>query len=52
MNLNSPFKFMLYCIGRALRHPRRPISYYYCAPCKLRFNSKDGKCPKCGEEVK
>lgn len=49
--LNSPVKFMLYCIGRAVRHPKTPIAYYYCSSCKLRFNSREGKCPKCGDRV-
>jgi len=49
--LNSPLKFMAYCIGRAIRHPKTPIAFYYCSSCKLRFNSKEGKCPKCGEKV-
>ena len=49
--LNSPFKFMVYCIGRAMRHPKTPLTYFYCSSCKLRFNSKEKKCPKCGDKV-
>ena len=49
--LNSPLKFMVYCIGRAIRHPKTPIAFYYCSSCKLRFNSKEKKCPKCGDKV-
>lgn len=49
--LNSPLKFMAYCIGRAIRHPKTPITFYYCSSCKLRFNSKERKCPKCGDKV-
>ena len=49
--LNSPLKFMRYCIEKAIRHPKTPIAYYHCLFCNLRFNSKEGKCPKCGDKV-
>lgn len=49
--LNSPLKFMIYAVLRAVLHPRTPITYYYCSSCKLRFNSKERKCPKCGDKV-
>jgi len=49
--LNSPPKFLIYAVLKALRHPRTPISYYYCSSCKIRFNTKEPACPKCGEKV-
>ncbi|GAJ04883.1 unnamed protein product, partial [marine sediment metagenome] len=41
--LSNPFRFMLYMLGQALRHPRTPIQYQYCPACKLRFNEPE--CP-------
>jgi uncharacterized protein YlaI len=49
--LNSPIKFMVYSVLKALRHPRSPIRYYYCSNCKIRFNAKEPACPKCGARV-
>ena len=49
--LNSPPKFLIYAILKALRHPLTPISYYYCSNCKIRFNAKEGECPKCHDKV-
>ena len=49
--LNSPAKFMAYAVLKAIRHPRTPISYYYCSSCRIRFNAKEPACPKCGEKV-
>ncbi|MBA7698482.1 hypothetical protein ES703_107159 [subsurface metagenome] len=44
-------KFLVYAVFRALRHPKTPISYYYCSNCKIRFNAKEPACPKCGDKV-
>ncbi|MBA7681737.1 hypothetical protein ES703_90077 [subsurface metagenome] len=44
-------KFLIYAVLRALRHPRTPITYYYCSACKIRFNSKEKECPKCHDKV-
>lgn len=49
--LNFPLKFMAYCIFRAVLHPKTQIAYYYCPTCKLRFNSKEGECPKCHDKI-
>jgi len=49
--LNSPAKFLIYAVLKAIRHPRTPISYYYCSSCKIRFNAKEGECPKCHESI-
>jgi len=48
--LNTP-KFLIYAISQSVRHPKTPITYYYCPACKLRFNSKEPECPKCHEKV-
>lgn len=42
---------MVYCLVRSIRHPRTPISYYYCPKCKLRFPASSSECPKCGDRV-
>ncbi|GAI95516.1 unnamed protein product, partial [marine sediment metagenome] len=34
--LNSPVKFMVYSVLKAIRHPKTPISYYICG-CGCRF---------------
>ena len=49
--LNSPPKFLIYAVLRAARHPRTPITYFYCSSCNLRFNAKEPVCPKCGDKV-
>lgn len=49
--LNSPPKFLIYSVIRAVRHPLTPITYYYCSSCKLRFNVNEKECPKCHEKV-
>ncbi|MBA7549459.1 hypothetical protein ES705_41940 [subsurface metagenome] len=49
--LNSPVKFMLYSVLKALRHPRTPIRYFYCSNCKIRFPASANECPKCHEKV-
>ena len=49
--LNSPVKFMVYSVLKALRHPRTPISYNYCSSCRIRFPASSNECPKCHEKV-
>jgi len=49
--LNSPVKFMVYSVLKALRHPRTPIVYFQCV-CGCRFTASVPVCPKCGEKVK
>ena len=44
-------KFLIYAVLQALRHPRTPITYYYCSKCKIRFPASSNECPKCGEKV-
>lgn len=44
-------KFLIYAVIRAIRYPRTPITYYCCSACKIRFNSKEKQCPKCGNKV-
>ncbi|MBA7700346.1 hypothetical protein ES703_109057 [subsurface metagenome] len=50
-SLNPAPKFLIYAVFRALRYPRTPISYYYCANCKVRFPASSSECPKCHEKV-
>lgn len=49
--LNPAPKFLIYAVLKALRHPRTPISYYYCPACKIRFPASSSACPKCGDTV-
>jgi len=49
--LNSPPKFLIYSVLKAIRHPRMPISYYYCSACKIRFPNAASECPQCKEKV-
>ena len=44
-------KFLIYAVFRAVRHPKQPITYFYCQNCELRFNANEPACPKCGEKV-
>lgn len=48
--LNSPPKFLIYALIKAIRHPRTPIAYYVCA-CGCRFPNSAKECPKCGDKV-
>jgi len=49
--LTAAPKFLVYAVLRAVRHPRTPLSYYYCSNCKLRFSIKESECPKCHDKV-
>jgi len=44
-------KFLIYAVVMAIRHPRTPITYYYCTKCKVRFPASSSECPKCGDKV-
>jgi len=48
--LNSPVKFMVYSVLKALRHPRTPIIYFQCE-CGCRFPNSASECPQCKEKV-
>jgi len=43
--------FLIYMVLRAVRHPRTPITYFYCPSCKIRFPASSRECPKCGDKV-
>jgi len=45
------FHFLIYCVIKSVRHPRKPITYYYCPSCKIRFPASARECPKCGDKV-
>jgi len=45
-------KFLIYAILRAIRHPRTPITYYYCPDCKIRFPASSAECPKCHDKIR
>ncbi|GAI66243.1 unnamed protein product [marine sediment metagenome] len=51
MKTLNPPKFLIYMVIRAVRHPRTPISYYYCQKCKVRFPASSRECPKCHDKV-
>ncbi|MBA7685639.1 hypothetical protein ES703_94064 [subsurface metagenome] len=44
-------KFTLYCLKRAIRHPRSLILYHYCPDCRIRFPASSDECPQCHEKV-
>jgi len=44
-------KFLIYAVFKAVRHPKQPIAYYYCARCRVRFHPDEKACPKCGDKV-
>lgn len=48
--LQAP-KFLIYAVFKAVRHPRTPVTYYYCASCRIRYPASETKCPKCGDNV-
>jgi len=45
------FHFTIYAVTRAIRHPKSPVTYYYCSGCKTRFPASSKACPKCGDSV-
>jgi len=49
--LNPAPKFLIYAVLMAIRHPKAPISYYYCTKCKIRFPASASECPKCDDKV-
>jgi len=49
--LNSTSKFLIYATFQAIRHPKTPITYFYCNKCKIRFPASSSECPKCGDNV-
>jgi len=50
--LNSPPKFIFYCIAKSLRHPKQPITYYLCGcGCRFPASGEIKECPKCGEKI-
>ena len=46
-DITSPWKFMVYAMGQAVRHPRSRITYLHCETCRIRLNVNDKKCPVC-----
>ncbi len=44
-------QFLLFAIMKSVRHPRTQIYYYYCPDCRLRFSTKETRCPKCHKKV-
>jgi len=48
--LNSPTKFMVYAVLKAIRHPRTPVFYFVCK-CGCRFPDSAKECPRCGDKV-
>lgn len=44
-------QFFLYAVIQSIRHPRSPVTYYYCPDCKLRFSPKETECPRCYKKV-
>ena len=49
--LNPAPKFLAYAVWQAVRHPKAPITYFYCSDCKVRFSSNGKECPVCGKKV-
>jgi len=47
----SYFRFTVYCVIKAIRHPMTEITYHYCPSCRVRFHASSKECPKCGDEV-
>jgi len=45
-------RFMIWAAGRALRHPKTPVTYFYCPACRIRFHARENECPRCHDEVK
>jgi uncharacterized protein YlaI len=44
-------QFLIFAIMKSVRHPRTQIYYYYCPDCRLRFSTKETRCPQCHKKV-
>ena len=44
-------QFFIFAIMRSIRHPRSPVTYYYCPDCRVRFQTNERQCPKCHKRV-
>ena len=44
-------QFLIFAIIQSVRHPRTQIYYYYCPDCRLRFSTKETRCPQCHKKV-
>lgn len=51
-SLEPLHKFLIYAVGQAIRHPRKPIVYGYCSECKIRVVPNSGTCPVCKKKLK
>ena len=49
--LNPAPKFLIYALGKAIRHPNTPITYLYCSECNVRLPANETKCTVCGKKV-
>ncbi len=49
--LNPAPKFLIYTLGKAIRHPNTPITYLYCSECDVRLPAGATECPACGKKV-
>lgn len=50
-SLKTVPRFMFYAVSTAVRHPRTPISYYYCPDCGVNIPGNASACPSCGHLV-
>ena len=50
-SLKTVPRFMVYAVSTAVRHPRTPISYYYCPECKQYLFDNEIECPVCGKKL-
>lgn len=44
-------RFLIFAITQSIRHPRSPVTYYYCPDCRVRFQTNERRCPKCHKRV-
>ena len=47
----NKLQFLFFAIGQSVRHPKTQICYYYCTDCRLRFSTRETRCPQCHKKV-
>ena len=45
--LNPVPKFLVYALSQAVKHPTKPVAYFYCPECSVRLKPDTRECPVC-----
>ena len=51
-SINAVPKFLIYAVSQAIRHPKTPITYFYCPECKVCLAANSKECPVCHKKAR